>query len=164
MALSRWQIAAIATVAVVVIASLAAYIVLTRKSSGSATLEGVEVRIAYAPGSSGSIGPASNDTCPSCPLALSGGSQTWLQVFGFVVPNGRTAWLNGTLSSVVPFYPQSWSGSSPPTMNSEQFRNWSITGGGSGVSIELVVPDNPSGPQTAFWIYLNLTANLYPSG
>jgi len=163
MAVRRRQIAALAVVALVVVASLAVYVVLTRKSSGSVTLEGIEVTIVYAPGSSGSIGPASNETCANCPVTMSSGTQPWLQVFGFVVPEGQTAWLNSTLSSAVPFHPGSWTGSTPPTQNTLEFVNWSMSGGqGSGFVIQLVVPDNPSASQTTFWIYLNLTANLQP--
>jgi hypothetical protein len=164
MALSRWQIAAIVVVAVVVIASFAVYAVLTRQSVGSVTLEGMEVTIAYAPGSSGSIGPTSNDTCANCPMTMSGGSQPWILVFGFVVPNDRTVWLNSTLSSAVPFHPDSWTGSTPPTLNTEKFVNWSVSGGqGTGFEIQLVVPYSPSASQTTFWVYLNLTANLQPT-
>jgi len=163
MPLTRWQIGAIATVAVVVVASLTAFSLLVWRPAGSVVLEGVEVRIAYAPRSSGSIGPLSNDTCLYCPSKMLGGTQSSINVFSIAVPNGMTAWLNGTLSSVVPFYPQSWSGSSPPAVNSDQMRNVSITGGTMPVSIVLVVPDHPSESQTAFWIYLNVTAYLQPT-
>jgi hypothetical protein len=165
MALFRRKIAVIAVVAIVATAALLACFVLIPKSPGSVTLKGIEVAITYLPGSSGSIGPANNDTCQNCPLTLRGGTQALIQVFWSVVPNGSTARLNGTLSSVVPFYPAEWGGNSPPTLNSEHLRNWSISAGaGFGVWIVLVVPVNPSGSQTAFWIKLNMTAILSPPG
>jgi len=168
MALSRRQVAAVVAsvviVVVVVVVGVAFYTASPRKPPGRVTLEGVEVTIVYAPGSSGSIGPASNDTCPNCPLTLSSGTQSWLQVYGFVVPEGRTVWLNSTLSSAVPFHPESWTGSSPPTLYIQSYVNWTMTAGeGTGFQVQLVVPYSPSASQTTFWVYLNLTANLQPT-
>lgn len=113
------------------------------------TLTGIERQIVYEGNTSGSIGPAVNDSCPECPISFPAGSDAYVTTFSYrvnaTVPEiAMEVFVNSTIPAE-PF--GGWScptGSScpPPAVTSSRFFLGEVNGSSSSWGIMFDPPAN----------------------